>query len=70
MEEKLKGLHTDTTRISEFSDRNIQELEHDFLCDVWNDVSGSLYFNEMYQIFSKEREKRNLEKLPQLFSTI
>lgn len=70
MEEKLKELYADPTIISEFSDRDIQELEHDFLCDVWNDISGSLYFHEMYSMFSSERENRNLEKLPQLFSTI
>jgi hypothetical protein len=56
--------------IKDYTDREVQVNEHDYLCDCCDTLlnySIYSYYSDLYSIFTKEREKRNLEKLPQLF---
>lgn len=51
-------------------DRKIQELEHDLLVDFIDDLSGSTHLSTQYELVKKERQRRNLKKLPSLNGNI
>ena len=67
LNERLLELHKNREKVTSFSDREVQELEHDFLCEVWYDITMTNYSSEMYEVFKAERIARNLEELPRLF---
>ena len=66
LNERLLELHKNREKVTSFSDREVQELEHDFLCEVWY-ITMTNYSSEMYEVFKAERIARNLEELPRLF---
>ncbi len=68
--EKDYNLTQNPNNIKDYTDREIQENEHDYLCDCCNTLLNEgiyPFYSQLYRIFHKEREERNLEKLPQLF---
>lgn len=69
--EKDYNLYNDPSTINKYTDREVQENEHDYLCDAYNTlINESIYkyYSDLHTIFSTEREKRNLEELPRLFA--